>query len=319
MIRSIKFNMSPRPYNHKPDGPEYGGGGGKAKKVQTATIRGEQVNFSYVRMRANGIPWEGELSDNQQIQGLHWSTKDWVSFHDNGQIERGSLLTGAEIQGIPCESNIVMFHPDGRLQGAHLSEDAVIQEYSFRAGTSIFFDKESRLVETHVGRSGGTALDIPLIEGDVVEFLYRENRDRFIIIILSGEREIQGIPCFGNGVRNGQSYVGVEFYPNNRIQHATLSRDFDLCGINLEAGTRIELVEEGKLIGANINHPMTIRGVEYPYCASCWKPETGWIHTATLYKNVTYKDPLGKIIPSRIETGKIVFDGDGNIISNDNC
>jgi hypothetical protein len=99
-----------------------------------------------------GIPCRGEAAFGRNGGTLVW-------FHPNQRVSCLHLTSDLDIDGIPCASGkhlglALNFHRNGRLAGAVLAREHILDSRTFPRGTHVSFDEKGRLVRVFVQEDG---------------------------------------------------------------------------------------------------------------------------------------------------------------------
>lgn len=145
------------------------------------------------------------------------------------QLYRKNLAQETQIQGYTCAKGNAWFYADGRLQQCAVPRDTDFGVAYIPAGSWINLLEDGRpdfvflAHDTEIAGnrcSGGNWLLGPR-EGAMTGF-YPNGKLKYCW--LTGDQDVQGIPCAHSGMFTGDS--SVKFYQSGRVHSCKLSRDY---------------------------------------------------------------------------------------------
>jgi len=163
----------------------------------------------------------------------------------------GHLQEATLIDGFPCAAGEIRFYGSGLLKACTLAKDAVIHGNLIPKGTEVMLNREGNLyscffekdmeiqgypVHSRFGRTPRNQFEIPTV-------FYPDGRLRGFIA--SSDVMIQGIPC-KKRVLGFFSGTFIELYENGNLKSCTLSKDAEIGGRSISAGSEVALSEDGE-------------------------------------------------------------------------
>lgn len=178
-----------------------------------------------------------------------------VSAEFSGKLTKLKLEEPAEIDGIPCMNEALMY-PDGRLEGCSLARDTKVSGHMFPKGSWPYFDPPG-------------VLKCVFLEYDyeVQGYLLRGERTNYQTCFypngwlrfgnLKEATVIQGVPCekstFEIWTLIGPS--GVKFHDNGRLKGCLLSEDIN----SFKKHKLIEIDRDGNVVNVVFNESEDIK------------------------------------------------------------
>ena len=172
----------------------------------------------------------------------------------DGDFFDARLQETTRIDGFPCAAGNVRFTRSGQLSGCELAEDAVIQDNLIPKNTSIvlneelneyfYYFPEDTEIQGYLTMSRLSWLEIPVRfypDGRLRGFYSRSN-----VVV-------HGIPCrrlnsgFVLRLPRLPTDTGIALHENGNVRRCTLSRDAQIAGLNISAGSDIRISEDGEV------------------------------------------------------------------------
>lgn len=114
--------------------------------VGTATIDGVACTGS-VSMTKDGKLRRCKLAADKTIGDLAMKAGDWLTLYPGGTPERFESSRVIEIQGRKCKGYLNYLHENGKLKKCAVAEDTTIGGKAYKAGTSVCFDPNGKVVD----------------------------------------------------------------------------------------------------------------------------------------------------------------------------
>jgi hypothetical protein len=169
------------------------------------------------------------------------------------RVIRTKTAEALEVDGVPCAAGYVFrTEATGRLHQCTLARDAVVHNANLRRGTTVALKPDgtiryaflpgTAMVGEHSCRGQG--------HGWMTHF---HPNGGLKLCWLSRNEVIQGVPCsratfFGEFF--GRKYATTEFHENGALASCLASAAADIGGRRYEAGARVTLDQDGKLVPA---------------------------------------------------------------------
>jgi hypothetical protein len=162
------------------------------------------------------------------IQGIGFKHTDEVVLHPNGVVKRGVLSGKQTIQGVPCrDGNYIEFDAKGKLVGANLAEDKIIQGVPCTRKQR-WTDKPTYDVRFH-------------------------SNGKIANAYLAQKHAFDGIVC--------RAKDEISFYPSGKLMGCTLEEGTRIDGIDCEPKEDILLYENGKVASIYVEKERVIHNV----------------------------------------------------------
>lgn len=187
------------------------------------------------------VKWDS----NKVINGIEFSKIRYETLNDDTVAVIGYLVKNKIIEKYPCAKDWVHFTKDWRIKLLRLSENSIINNYSYPKDTWIKFDDEHNVIcvfprNTNVqgylckGDGNVKGISTSFYKNGRLHSFYSEND------VLIGE-----VFCLGGMLHN------IELFDNGALKECTIARDKEIHGILYNKYTRVSFDENGNIVSTN--------------------------------------------------------------------
>jgi len=247
------------------------------------TIKGIMCANGRTTFYSNGTLWSFTLAARQTIQGIVFPKGSEIDLTSKNKLEKVRLPSNQIIKGIPVAGGIkcpyisldvqVLFHPNGMVRQALLTQAHTFHGISFPKNTQVTLDDKGNLVDTYLPHNmkikgftwaGGTR-KTPGGTGFSQTGVKFYGDGKIAGGHLVSDTIIQGIKCqhvklYSLGFDTYET-SSVSFHHNGKLKSAYLSQDQVIGGVKCAKDTEVTFHPNGKLKSASLTTSQAIQGI----------------------------------------------------------